>query len=70
MIHMPSFEIWEWGLKIFCGALTLTTHVDHLLFTQCQQTYREANLVCSLLHKKIVELNKLHVAADVQCHVE
>ena len=31
MVHMPSLEIWEWGLKIFGSALTLTTHVDHLL---------------------------------------
>ena len=27
MVHMPSLETWEWGLKIFCSALTLTTHV-------------------------------------------
>ena len=27
MVHMPSLEIWEWGLKIFCGMPTLTTHV-------------------------------------------
>ena len=32
MVHMPSLEIWEWGLKIFCGIPTLTTHVDHLLY--------------------------------------
>ena len=25
MVHMPSLEIWEWGLKIFRGAPTLTT---------------------------------------------
>ena len=25
MICMPSLEIWEWGLKIFCGIPTLTT---------------------------------------------
>ena len=30
MVHMPSLETWEWGLKIFDGAPTLTTHVDHL----------------------------------------
>ena len=23
MVHMPSLEIWEWGLKIFGSALTL-----------------------------------------------
>ena len=27
---MPNLESWEWGLKIFDGAPTLTTHVDHL----------------------------------------
>ena len=31
MVHMPSLEIREWGLKIFASAPTLTTHVDHLL---------------------------------------
>ena len=41
MVHMPSLEIWEWGLKIFCGKPTLTTHVDHLLFTQHKQTNTE-----------------------------
>ena len=30
MVHMSSLETWEWGLKIFDGASTLTTHVDHL----------------------------------------
>ena len=40
MVHMPSLEIWEWGLKIFRGAPTLTTHVDHLLFIQ----HRAANM--------------------------
>ena len=30
MVHMPNLESWEWGLKIFDGAPTLTTHVDHL----------------------------------------
>ena len=30
MVHMPNLEGWEWGLKIFDGAPTLTTHVDHL----------------------------------------
>ena len=27
MVHMPSLDIWEWGLKIFRGSSTLTTHV-------------------------------------------
>ena len=31
---MPNLESWEWGLKIFYGAPTLTTHVDHLSATQ------------------------------------
>ena len=33
MLHMPSLEIWEWGFKIFDGAPTLTTHVNHLLLS-------------------------------------
>ena len=41
MVHMPSLEIWEWGLKIFRGAPTLTTHVDHLLFTQQTNTEQQ-----------------------------
>ena len=27
---MPNLESWECGLKIFDGAPTLTTHVDHV----------------------------------------
>ena len=38
MIHMPNLESWEWGLKIFDGAPTLTTHVDHPPVTQDTQT--------------------------------
>ena len=38
MVHMPSLEIWEWGLKTFRDVPTLTTHVDHLLFTQQTNT--------------------------------
>ena len=41
MVHMPSLEIWEWGLKIFRGEPTLTTHVDHLLFTQQTNTEQQ-----------------------------
>ena len=35
---MPSLENWEWGLKIFDGAPTLMTHVNHLLCTQHAHT--------------------------------
>ena len=38
MIHMPNLESWEWGLMIFDGAPTLTTHVDHPPVTQDTQT--------------------------------
>ena len=38
MIHMPNLESGEWGLKIFDGAPTLTTHVDHPPVTQDTQT--------------------------------
>ena len=48
MVHMPSLEIWEWGLKIFCGMPTLTTHVDHLLFTQHKQTNTEQQTLYTL----------------------
>ena len=41
MVHMPSLEIWEWGLKIFDGAPTLTTHVDHLHTFYIRQTNTE-----------------------------
>ena len=34
---MPKLESGEWGLKIFDGAPTLTTHVDHLPITQDTQ---------------------------------
>ena len=44
MVHMPSLEIWEWGLKIFRGAPTLTTHVDHLLFTAKHFSRKELSL--------------------------
>ena len=43
MVHMPSLEIWDWGLKIFRGAPTLTTHVD--IHTN---KHRAANLAHSL----------------------
>ena len=45
MVHMPSLEIWEWGLKIFRGAPTLTTHVDHLLFTQQTNTSKPCTYI-------------------------
>ena len=45
MVHMPSLEIWEWSLKIFCGMPTLTTHVDHLLYSHnTTNKHRAANL--------------------------
>ena len=57
MVHMPSLEIWEWGLKIFCSALTLTTHVDHLLFTQHKQTNTEQQTLSTLSStEKMAEL--------------
>ena len=48
---MPSLEIWEWGLKIFDGMPTLTTHADHLPPTtqtqtpNSQQLYRSNSVV-------------------------
>ena len=55
MVHMPSLEIWEWGLKIFAGAPTLTTHVGHLLYTVSTQ------LICTNLEHKPLSL--FHVTA-------
>ena len=48
MVHMPSLETWEWDLKIFDGAPTLTTHVDHLLSTQYK--HRAQTLYCHTIH--------------------
>ena len=44
MAHMPSLENWEWGLKIFDGAPTPTTHVDHPLHTHITNKHRKTNL--------------------------
>ena len=51
MVHMPSLEIWEWDLKIFCGVPTLTTHVDQLLFTN-KQTQSSKPCAHSLQRRK------------------
>ena len=57
MVHMPRLEIWEWGLKIFCGMPTLTTHVDHLLFTYHKQTITEQQTLHTLSStEKMAEL--------------
>ena len=61
MVHMPSLEIWEWGLKIFCGMPTLTTHVNHLLFTQHKQ-HKAANLV----HMHLKSSTEKMVAVGIQ----
>ena len=45
MLHMPSLEIWEWGFKIFDGAPTLTTHVNHLLLSTEHNKHRAQTLV-------------------------
>ena len=44
MVHMPSLENWEWGLKIFDGAPTLTTHVGHPLHTHITNKHRKQTL--------------------------
>ena len=43
MVHMPNLESWEWGLKIFHGAPTLTTTalemVSERVVTSSASTY-------------------------------
>ena len=48
MVHMPSLETWEFGLKIFDGASTLTTHMDHL--SSIQYKHRAQTLRCHAIH--------------------
>ena len=48
MVHMPSLEIWEWSLKIFCGMPTLTTHVDHLLYSHNTNKQTQSSKPCTL----------------------
>ena len=50
MVHMPSLEIWEWGLKIFASAPTLITHVDHLLLYLHNMYKLEHNLYRYSIH--------------------
>ena len=47
MVHMFCLEIWEWGLKIFDGAPTLITHMDHLLYNNLTVT-QNTNLTVNL----------------------
>ena len=59
MVHTPSLEIWEWGLKIFASAPTLTTHVDHLLLLSTQ-------LICTNLeHKPLYHVGWLVVSCKI-----
>ena len=62
MVHMPSLEIWEWGLKIFRGAPTLTTHVDRLLFIQHKQTQ-------SSKHVYYIHVHNMHVYMCIYMYI-
>ena len=74
MVHMPSLENWEWGLKIFDGAPTLTTHMNHLLFTQYTHTHTHTQNLHVLtyifqqtthLHEARVNVKMAHAAVVV-----
>ena len=68
MFHMPNLEIWEWGLKIFCGAPTLTT-MWTICYSHNTNKHRAANLTHTLFNgEKMAEFSR--VAAGIQCHVE
>ena len=64
MVHMPSLEIWEWGLKIFAGAPTLTMAGQIRVNIHTQGNYGNRRCVCMpkvILYNKTVSNNILYI---------